>query len=371
MFCDCFIFINVIPLIKVFFGEIKSIISIVIYRFYKWIRTYGQTRVIFYIILCTVNAFILVFCINYFLWIAKLRIHYFYYLKPSTISVQLGADLRNSDYKLPELQSYERLHSYQILSNGKLTYEGSYAKINNVRAPLCSKVYYRVPGEDVQISCDAVIWKTELVDYKNITFTGIYRSYFWKQNSKPVQGFHLESYRKDTSFYLEIRSVRPEDFSKEISFWGETSITYPDKVLTVRIKIGYFFLQVQKSIEHYVHVPNGYVLNIQTLKFYAQSTYDDLVVSYNVSSIVSKNVSGDTSTLCNKKFDGCSPFVQSLYKDFYNIFFDKRELNSIQLSFSNNAYFANSLSCVCDFVMASIRSLCTNLPFLSISIDLC
>lgn len=211
---------NVASLIKAFQDEVLSITSDVIYLLYKWVYKFGLSRVLLYIMLCVVNAFILVFLSEYVVFITQNRMHYFHYLKPSTVSVQLEADLRNSDYTLPELQSYEKLHSYKILTNGVLAFEGGNATINTIRAPLCRKVFYRVPGEDVKMSCYAKIWKTQLLDYGNIEFKGVYRSYYWEQNLKPIQDLYKESYRKDDTFYLEVRSISPEDIAAEFSFFG-------------------------------------------------------------------------------------------------------------------------------------------------------
>lgn len=159
---------------------------------------------------------------------------------------KLEADLRNSDYTLPELQSYEKHHSSKILTNGVLTFEGKNATINTIRAPLCRKVFYRVPGEDVKISCDAKIWKTQFLDYKNIEFMDEYRSYYWEQNSKQSHDFYKESYRKVKTFYLQIRSFDPKTSIQSLVYGLKQM--YLDKILTIKVKIGYSFCNYKKKL---------------------------------------------------------------------------------------------------------------------------
>ncbi|CAG2206958.1 unnamed protein product [Mytilus edulis] len=80
-----------------------------------------------------------------------------YDLDNSTISVEVTDILRNSDHVLKPLEPFERTMSWEICrkhgSHSWTTTTGFDAAFEGNKMPICRSIYYRVEGEDVDITC--------------------------------------------------------------------------------------------------------------------------------------------------------------------------------------------------------------------------
>lgn len=339
---DCLIYMNyagVMLLITAFQRETLSILTIVMYRIDKWLVKYGHIKTIMYIIVCTVNAFLFVILLQYlFRFFSR---GYLHYINFADFSVTIRAQTRTKDYELPELQTYERHHVGEISISGSMelppviVYNGN--SVNGTRGLSCRKMFYRVVGEDIDITCSVKLYRTHLG-----LIYGDEQPFYWMKTKHIIKpSGNQATYIKDDTIHYIIRSLKPEDFDKEISLW----LKYTDNYLTINTKIGYFFIHLQKDLVNSVHVQNGYIMCVKNLHFYTMSTSDDVLVSQNISSMF-ENIHGDTTNICTNKFNGCSPFVHYLYnKTFHS---DTTGLNYVHISPLKNEFIGTSLSCICE-----------------------
>jgi hypothetical protein len=339
---DCLIYMNyagVMLLITEFQREIISILAIVVYRIRTWLIKYGHIKTFMYIILCTANAILFVILLQYLLQFFSHG--YLHYINVADFAVTIRAQDRTKDYELPELQTYERHHAGEISISGsmerppRIVYNGD--SVNGTRCLSCRKMFYRVLGEDIDITCSVKLYRTHLG-----LIYGDEQPFYWMKTNHIIKpSGNQATYLKDDTIHYIIRSLKPEDFDKEMSLWVKST----ENGFTVKIKIGYFFIHLQKDLVNYVHVQNGYIMSVENLRFYTMSTSDDVLVSQNISSIL-ENIHGDNSTnICTNKFNGCSPFVHYLYNK--TLHSHTTGLNYVHISPLKNEFIGTSHSCIC------------------------
>ena len=337
---DCLIYMDyagVMLLITAFQRETLSILTIVMYRIDKWLFKYGHIKTFMYIIVCTVNAFVFAVLLQYlFRFFSQ---GYLQYINFTDFSVTIRAQSRTEDYELRELLYFERHHAGEISDCSGfpplILYNGNI--VNGIRVLSCRKMFYRVLGEDIDITCSIKIYRTKLG-----LIYGDEQPFYWMKNSRIIKpSGNQATYLKDDTIHYIIRSLKPEDFDKEISLW----VKYTINLFTIKIKIGYFFIHLQKDLVNYVHVQNGYIMFIENLRFYTMSTSEDILVSQNIASIL-ENIHGDITNICTKKFNGCSPFVHYLYNK--TLHSHTTGLNYVHISPFKNEFIGTSLSCICE-----------------------
>lgn len=339
---DCLIYIHyagISLLITAYQREILSILAIVVYRIRTWLFIYGRIKTFIYIIICTGNAVLLVTLLQYLFGFFS---HGFLqYMNFADFAVTIRAQFRMEDYELRELLLYERHYAGEISFPGSMgrppmsLYNGE--SLNGMPVLSCRKMFYRVLGEDIDITCYIKIYRT----YLGLIY-GDEQPFYWMKTNHIIKPTgNQAAYIKDDTIHYIIRSLKPEDFDKEISLWVKHTING----LTIKIKIGYFFIHLQKDLVHYVHVQNGYIMFIGNLHFYTMSTSDDVLVSQNISSIF-ENIHGDTTNICTNEFNGCSPFVHFLYNG--TLHSRTTGLNYVQISPFKNGFIGTSISCICE-----------------------
>lgn len=349
--------------------NVRSVFSMLVILFRRWSFQFSKVRIIGYIAMCIVNAVIL----SYLLYLVMFLVIYGWFhilvrtdLDSSTISVEVNDILRNEDCVLPPLRSFERTVSWQIYRNNNSTSRqsaGVDATFNGKKLPVCRKIYYRVVGEDVDINCHidntdgSVILKevniNRIINFRNFENLEWDLGRRLSINSYKLPNVELMPSSK-SNITLRITDLTAENFKEEITLWGISKF----KDITLKVKIGSFFINKQKEMLKSIHVPEGHILSLNSLAFYSFSTTDDHLVVHNITSIVEDNISGNTNAVCSDIFQGCGPMINVLFNmsKVGNIFNKEpwtkdMMLNSYQVAASlieTGIQIAKSFTCVCE-----------------------
>ncbi|CAG2201894.1 unnamed protein product [Mytilus edulis] len=269
--------------------------------------------------------------------------------------------LRNKDRVLKHLEPSERTISWEMYHQNRShswKNTGSDATYEGNKMPVCRSIYYRVEGEDVDITCK-INNTNGLVGVKNYFIDFHLFSRFEWDLGKNLTDYSLKLLTKvkvknTVEMVLRITDLTAGYLNHEIILWG---IFKTSSKQTFRVKFGSFFINKQKEIFNYIHVPQGHIVSLNAMPFYSFSETDDHFVFHNISSIVDEHISGDTNAVCSDIFKGCGPMIHVLYNMSKVVRINKNplptemKLNSYSVATKPNEtgiQIAKSYTCVCE-----------------------
>ncbi|CAC5420822.1 unnamed protein product [Mytilus coruscus] len=192
---------------------------------------------------------------------------------------QITDIFRDKDYALKPLQPFERRISWEIYRNNSSqswSYTGFDAKFDKVKLPVCREIYYRVEGEDVDITCRindtyGLVTMNE-DDETNFIVMGIsdFDHFKWYLgNGLTIGSLNVQKQFDNialSKLTLRINDLAAENFNQEITLWGYLNKNKE----TLKVKFGSFFIYKQKEIFNFSAMTRHY--NASSNKSYLSET---------------------------------------------------------------------------------------------------
>lgn len=304
---------------------VGNFVCFFLFFFFKWSFPYRHIRIIGYINLCLVNAFTLTYYIYIYIVIIYVFNGWLYFLvrsdiDNSSISIEVTDIFRDKDYVLKHLQPFERTISWEIYrhnSRDSWSYTGFDAKFDDDKLPVCKGIYYRIEGEDVVITCkiNNTYGMVEVNGGSTINCMSfpVFDHIQWYLGSGLTTGLLKVSPKikpnNVSELTLRITDLKAEHFKHEITLWGLFN-----QGGTLRVKFGSFFINKQKEISKYVHVPQGHIVSYKEMPFYSFSDIQSNMYTADSRSFVSLIFSTLNTNAVYFDIDkGCGPMIRVLF----------------------------------------------------------
>ncbi|CAC5410258.1 unnamed protein product [Mytilus coruscus] len=284
----------------------------------------------------------------------------------STISEEVSDIFRDNDFVLKPLQPFEKTFSWEINrkdNSYSWTSTGCDATFDGIKLPVCRGIYYRVEGEDVDITCQInnTYGQVEVNDVNetNILSFPVFKNFRWNlgkgSTAVSVDASFKINPNNISELTLRITDLTAETFNQEITLWGLfKKLTYG----ILKVKFGSFIIYKQKETFEYIQVPQGHIVCLTAMPFYSFSETDEHLAIHHISSFAKENLTGDNNDACSDTDKGCGPLTHALInlskiENIFNenLFSKEMKLNSFYFSTRLNEsgkQTANSYTCVCE-----------------------